>query len=257
METACRRGRRPWVVSSTLKVLQDKGQPHLLIRRKSGRWFLPPPLFLLVICSDRKTCYFPSVYVIQQDIIFRQPFSFFTFLSPRKKKQNGGMYIKRSVSIFGCEGKRNRLFRRCQMPELLRIDFSFIPLAFVRKERRRENISQWIDALPLIWWSRSPPVLGIYTFLSIKSPWERRRVFLYISSSFLPSTRSLLSTAFLHTYSCLIVPHVWCGRLLAEKCRFAPDFVIIWVAVFFFIVLFDFICQSSARLPPPTRTYAH
>jgi hypothetical protein len=43
METAC--GRRPWVVcvSSTLKVLQDKGQPHLLIRRKSGRWFLSPP----------------------------------------------------------------------------------------------------------------------------------------------------------------------------------------------------------------------
>jgi hypothetical protein len=27
-----------------------------------------------------------------------------------------------------------------------------------RKGRRRKNISQWIDALPLlIWWSRSPP----------------------------------------------------------------------------------------------------
>jgi hypothetical protein len=87
METAC--GRRPWVVcvSSTLKVLQDKGQPHLLIRRKSGRWFLSPPLFffLLVICSDRKTCYFPSVYVIQQDIIPAAIFFLFLTFPPEKK----------------------------------------------------------------------------------------------------------------------------------------------------------------------------
>jgi hypothetical protein len=103
------------------------------------------------------------VYVIQQDIIPAAIFFlFFTFppekIKEKENKMGECVYIKRrrSVSIFGgVKGRRIACLdvARCRRLVLVcgSIFLSFHSYSSRRRKgRRRKNISQWIDALPLL-----------------------------------------------------------------------------------------------------------